>query len=174
MRQHDLLNYRMTVPKIVNFRKLTIGNWWLSALFSLIPNKKVVFNKKLKLQLILLHSPDAMGSTWNMLASSGLRWWQRVFVRGMHEHCSYSHNPATYPTCILSVVYIVIDYPRHLAKMVEDSVISTNIRTSVQQRVTLTLCPFSPFLRSAPATKCEQNDFFIYIYIYIYIYVNNA
>jgi hypothetical protein len=52
-----------------------------------------------------------------------------VIVEGMHEHCSYSHNPATYPTGTLGVAYPVINYPSPLAKIVEDSVISINIKT---------------------------------------------
>jgi hypothetical protein len=31
--------------------------------------------------------PEAMGSTRNMLASLGLRWWQHIIVRGVHKHC---------------------------------------------------------------------------------------
>ena len=29
-----------------------------------------------------------MGSTRNMLASLGLRWWQHMIIRGVHEHCT--------------------------------------------------------------------------------------
>jgi len=36
---------------------------------------------------MVLPLPQAMGSTRNMLASLGLRWWQHMIVIGVHELC---------------------------------------------------------------------------------------
>lgn len=48
---------------------------------------EMFLTRKLTLKSILLPLPAAMGSTWNMLASLGLRWWQGRIVRGLHEPC---------------------------------------------------------------------------------------
>ena len=37
--------------------------------------------------MIPLPLPGAMRITWNLLDSFVLRWWQHLFVRGLHEHC---------------------------------------------------------------------------------------
>jgi hypothetical protein len=37
------------------------------------------------LRVLLL--PEAMRSTCNVLSSLGLRWWQHMIVRRLHEHC---------------------------------------------------------------------------------------
>jgi hypothetical protein len=65
----------------------TCDSTLMAVLFSLIPSQKKFLTKKLKKKVIVLHLADAMESTRNKLASFGLRWWQRIIVRGLHKHC---------------------------------------------------------------------------------------
>ena len=37
--------------------------------------------------MIVLPLPEVMGSTWNLLASLGLWWWQHMIVKDLNEHC---------------------------------------------------------------------------------------